>query len=286
MHILKIRFKSRHLAMPTYVAVLLPDSVTEDARKRKVLWFLHGAMQDYEDQLQDDAFMDAVKDRDLIVVIPDGLNSDFGNYEDFGNGYDFPSYFFDELLPFVYANFPASDEPADNFIAGASMGGFGAMELGLLHPEKFGGIAAIASSMRESEFLQPYLDSPMEDFKRDALENPKDFPTEYGFGQSGIKRKEVNVIAKYPTVQDFYDSPECMWNRFPEVVSAGNLPRLYVACGTDDLFYPPTRKFEEMAEDAGVKDSRFVFADGVGHEEPFFDVQLGESLDWFGMERR
>ncbi len=285
MHILRTRFQSRILSMPTHVAVLLPDSVTEDAHKRKVLWYLHGAMEDSEDVIQDDAFVDAVRDRDLIAVVPDGLNSDYGCYEDFGTGYDFPGYFFDELMPFVYANFPASDAREDNLIAGASMGGFGATELGFMHPEKFGGICAIASSLRESEFLQPYLDRPMEDFRRDALANPTDFPTEYGPPQFGIKRKEVNVIAKYPSVQAFYDSPECMWNRFPEVVKAGNLPRLYIACGTNDQFYPATKKFEAKAEELGVTDKKFVFVDGAGHIGPFFYAQLSEGLDWYGIER-
>ncbi len=285
MHILKLRFQSRYLSMPTHVAVLLPDSVTGDGRKRKVLFYLHGAMNDCEDSLENDAFQDAVKNRDLITVIPDALNSDFGCYEDFGCGYDFPGYFFKELLPFVYSNLPASEAREDTCIAGASMGGFGAMELGLMKPETFGGIAAFGSSLRESEFLQPYLNRSMADFKRDALEHPTDFPTEYGPPEEGIKRKEVNVIAKYPSVMAFYDSPECMWNRFPEVVRTGNLPRLYIACGTADQFYPATRRFEKLTEDLGVTDKQFIFADGVGHSESFFDAQLSESLDWFGLEK-
>ncbi len=285
MHTLNIHFRSQILSMPTHVIVLLPDSVTEADHKRKVLWFLHGAMEDSEDIIENNGFIDAIRDRDLITVIPDGLNSDFCCYEDFGSGYDFPGYFFEELMTFVYNNFPASDAREDNFIAGASMGGFGATELGFLKPEKFGGITAIASSLRESAFLHPYLHRPMEDFKRDALENPTDFPTEYGPPELGIKRKEVNVIAKYPSVQAFYDSPECMWNRFPEVVSSGNLPRLYIACGTADQFYPATKKFEELANDLDVTDKVFSFADGIGHEVSFFNKELGKSLDWFGIEK-
>lgn len=40
-----------------------------------------------------------------------------------------------------------------------------------------------------------------------------DFPAEYGDPAVGIKPEEINVIAKYPTVQAFLDSPECMYRR-------------------------------------------------------------------------
>ena len=35
--------------------------------------------------------------------------------------------------------FPISDNPADTFIAGLSMGGYGALKIGLTYPERYGG---------------------------------------------------------------------------------------------------------------------------------------------------
>lgn len=271
------------LFMPTDVIVTLPDSAIMDGRKRKVLWLLHGARGDCRTALQTKYFEEAMQNRDMIAVLPSALNSDYGNYEAFGTGYRFADYFFDELMPFITATFPASEKPEDQYIAGASMGGYGAMALGLLHPERFAGIGAFGSSLRNPEFLKPYLDQPSGVFRRDAIQNPKDFPTEYGLPHAGIKLKEVNVITKYPTIRDFVDSFECMWNRFPEAAARGVLPKIYVACGTEDLFYPTTRDFERMAAELGVQDIHFHYAPGVNHSEEFFDQQLGACLDWMGV---
>ena len=46
--------------------------------------------------------------------------------------------------------------------------------------------------------------------------------------------KEVNMIAKYPTVGDFLDSPENTWDRYQEVFFTGNLPPIYVLVGEAD----------------------------------------------------
>ncbi len=92
------------------------------------------------------------------------------------------------------------------------------------------------------------------------------------------------MIAKYPTVQAFIDSHDCMWERLPEAAAAGSMPLTYIACGTNDLFYPTTRKFEEKTRELGLSDRiHFHFEPDTAHDEDFFDRQLGESLSWFGL---
>ena len=284
MEIVNIRMMSSILFMPVNLIVTLPDSVIEDGSKRKVLWLLHGARADCRTPIQNRYFNEAMKDRGIITVIPSALNSDYGSYPAFGTGYDFPDFFFRELMPFIYETFPASDRPEDQIIAGASMGGYGAMALGMKCPEKFGYIAAFGSSLRDPAFLEPYKGRSSEDFRKLAQSNPKDFPTEYGPPQFGIKLKEINVITKYPTIQAFIDSYECMWERLPELAAAGTMPKTYIACGTEDLFYPTTKNFEKKASELGLSDRiHFHFEQGTAHDEMFFDRQLGKSLSWFGL---
>ena len=284
MTIIKIRLMSSILFMPVNLVVTLPDSVGKDNKKRKVLWLLHGARGDCWTPVQNRYFSEALKNREIITVVPSALNSDYGNYPAFGTGYDFPSFFFHELMPFVYETFPASEHPENQILAGASMGGYGTMALGLKCPEKFGYLAAFGSSLRDPHFLEPYRDLSSEDFRQLALSKPTDFPTEYGPRQFGIKRKEVNVITKYPSVQAFIDSFECMWERLPEVAAAGTMPKTYIACGTEDQFYPTTRDFEKKASELGLSDRiHFHFEPDTAHDEEFFDRQLGAALDWFGL---
>ncbi|MCD8014860.1 MAG: esterase family protein [Lachnospiraceae bacterium] len=282
MNVATIRLISRVLFMPADATVLLPQKLPEG--KCPVLWLLHGACGDHRSYLYSADLDRIVREHSAIIVMPSALNSDYGNYQQFGTGYDFASYFFDELMPFVYATFPASDAPEQNYIEGASMGGFGAALLGLMHPERFAAIGMLGASLRESAFLLPYENSTSEEFRRAALESPKKFPTEYGSPDAGIKLKEVNVITKYPTIRAFLDSPDCMWRRFPEVVRRGVLPEFYVACGTEDLFYPATERFMELADSLGVRDRvHFVIEEGVGHDPAFFDREIVAFAVYFGI---
>ncbi len=282
MNLAAVRRKSRVLFMQTEVTVLLPEEIRGE--KYPVVWLLHGAGGDHKSFLGSADFEGMMRRHPCLFVMPAGLNSDFGAYEDFGTGYDFPAYFFEELMPFVYDTFPAREEREQNFLVGTSMGGFGAASLGLQSPERFAALGILGASFRERAFLAPYADKDTAAFKRDALADPKAFPTEYGDPAAGIKRKEVNVIAKYPTVRAFLDSPDCMWNRLSEVCESGNLPSLYFACGTEDLFYPAVRRIEKRLEELGMRGkAHFVTPSGVGHDGRFFDAQIGAFLDQYGV---
>lgn len=58
-------------------------------------------------------------------------------------------FFFDELMPCIYANLPASTRPEDNYLAGCSMGGAAALMYGLYRPDAFARAAVLGSSVRE-----------------------------------------------------------------------------------------------------------------------------------------
>ena len=282
MNIATVRLMSRVLFMPTDITVLLPETPAAPGEKLKVVWLLHGANGDHRTYLYDVDFASIMRKHRCVIVMPSALNSDYGNYEQFGTGYRFADYFFDELIPFIRATFPVSDRREDNFIEGASMGGYGAMGLGLQHPEMFAAIGILGASLRESRFLEPYGDKPSADFRADALADPKAFPTEYGFKEMGIKLKEVNVITKYPTIQAFLESPDCMWRRFPEVVEKGLLPQIYAACGSRDLFYETNLNFRKLVQELGVENQVFFdLPEGIGHDNDYFSRQIGAFLDYY-----
>lgn len=283
MNIATIRMMSKILFMPTAVTVLLPENIKID-KKYKVVWLLHGACGDHQTYLYSVAFEQFMSRHDIIIVMPSALNSDYGNYEQFGTGYHFATFFFEELMPFIYATFPVSQKREDNFIEGASMGGFGAMSLGLQRPEKFAAIGMLGASMRESDFLKPYEEMTSAEFRKIAIERKSEFPTEYGNPEEGIKLKEINVITKYPTIKDFLASSDCMWRRLPEAAARGELPQLYVACGTEDLFYKATLRLKELVRELNIEERVFFkIAEGVGHSSDFFDKEIGCFMDYYNL---
>ncbi len=287
-----IQLQSKELFVPVSVTVLTPDPSAADTsarefyqsgKKYKVLWLLHGAAGDHRQWLDYTKIRTHVRNREVIVVMPAAQNSDYGNNPQFGSGFQYMDFFFEELMPFIHNWFPASAAPEDNFISGLSMGAYGAALYGLVHPERFGGVAPLSASFREPSFLEPFREYSGSEFRKILLSDRTAFPTEYGPEEERIKLKEINLITKYETVGDYLDSAECMWNRFPEVASAGKLPRLFIGCGMDDWYYPMLLRLQAYAEQLNVTDITFDFVPGYGHDYDFWDMEIVKVMEHFGI---
>lgn len=273
MNQLEIRFKSQALMMNTPVGVLLPEcpmgqkpeGFYRSGKKYRVLWLLHGATCDWEDFLLHDQLLQHLRGHETMVVMPFGLNSDYADHMEFAGGYPFERYFFEELMPFVRNSLPASDRREDNYIAGYSMGGAGALMLGLMRPELFGGIAPLGASERDPSFLSGLESLTGWQFRERALSDRRAFPTEYGNPEDGITLKEINMIARYPTVGDYLASEECTGARLPEAIARGNLPPMYFCCGEKDDCAPRVEALCRRAVALGAKNFDYDILPGIDH---------------------
>jgi putative tributyrin esterase len=115
----------------TYTA-LLPDADAGPG-PYPVLYLLHGGNQSHTSWLLNSRLVRLTRSLPLLVVLPDGAQSRWANggtpftrYEDF---------LVDELAAHVARTFHIVDGPWA--IGGNSMGGFGAVRLGLKYPQRF-----------------------------------------------------------------------------------------------------------------------------------------------------
>jgi putative tributyrin esterase len=290
-----INLKSSILSGPTDLSLIVPGPQSGGnakefygtPKKYKVLWLLHAGKGDRNDWLRNTTLSRMISEREVIAVMPSALNSDFANHPQFAHGYNFSDFFFEELMPFIYNWFPASDEPKDNFLAGVSMGGAATWMYGLHHPEKFAAIAPLSSAPKTYSFLEPYRAFTAAEFRAKAMADPKAFPAQSGNPEDGMHVKELNMITKYSTVGDFLDSSEHTWDRFREVAASGKLPRTYlpcgISCGPTDKSSERVLKFKEGAEKLGVTDIVYDFVPGYGHNFEFWQHILPKVLEFFGI---
>ena len=126
MALVHLNFESECLGNNTDVSIILPDkphgttpeNFYANGKKYPVLWLLHGTFGDYTDWVRKSSIERYATARDLIVVMPSGLNSNYLNWPGFGTGYRAWDYLFDELMPLVHNWYPASSKREDNYIAG------------------------------------------------------------------------------------------------------------------------------------------------------------------------
>lgn len=154
MSVIQMRFFSDVLNMYTPVTIILPlpRDAKKEVRDLPVLTLLHGMGDGHSAWLRKTAVERYALEHGAAVIMPDG---ELSCYENMVHGHRYRDYIVNELPEVIRDTFPVSTDREKNFIAGCSMGGFGALKLGLAHPEKWSMIGCFSAAHFE---YQP--DSP------------------------------------------------------------------------------------------------------------------------------
>ncbi len=249
MALLHVTYFSDALAVQTSVDVILPeikqgigvDAAQEEALP-KVLYLLHGYSDDHTIWQRRTSVERYASSRNLAIIMP-GVNHSFYCNEEYGEKYwDFVS---DELPKMMHRFFRLSDKPEDTFVAGLSMGGYGAMKLALNFPERFGAAASFSGAV------------DIASTSRTRLANWKRIT-----GGKSIKGTDCDLfhLAK---------------------VKAGepHKPRLYVSCGTADFLYGQHQKFIPMLKKQGWDVTHYEEPDAT-HNWGFWDQEIRKFINF------
>ncbi len=142
-----MNFRSKALNMPVEAEILIPQPGYKSLVKTedyKVIVLLHGVRNDRTEWLLKSQIYDMVKELPVIVFMPSGRNSFYVNTQ---NGYKYPDYISEEISEIIRENFRASADKKDWLVAGESMGGYGALAVGLTHTDTFGNIASFSGAV-------------------------------------------------------------------------------------------------------------------------------------------
>lgn len=253
---LRCDFFSDALGLSTSMTVLLPQPTEEQigmegaapAGEPPVLYLLHGLSDDDTIWLRRTSIERYVAPLGLAVVMPQ-VHRSF--YLDGVHTGDYWTFIADELPDIVQRFFRVSDRREDTFVAGLSMGGYGAFRLALHQPDRF---AAAAS-------LSGVLDLP-------ALQ-------QHG-GRERLLRSVLGDRATSGTTDDLIT--------MLGGVEPAALPALYVRCGTSDPLVHGNRRFVDAAADHGV-DVTSSF-DPATHEWGYWDATIRDVLEWLPLPGR
>ena len=127
MSLVNFNFESYYLKSNTNVLILLPDRPREEdpksyytsGEKYEVLWLLHGTFGDNTDWLRKSMVETYAREKNLILVMPTALNSNYSTWPKFSLGFDMYSFLIEELMPVVYT--------------GCTLAGFGGIWWGIAY---------------------------------------------------------------------------------------------------------------------------------------------------------
>jgi putative tributyrin esterase len=249
MALLTCDFFSDALELGTSMTVVLPQpteaqvgiQATADTGSRPpVLYLLHGLSDDHSAWLRNTSVERYAAAAGLAVVMPAVARS---FYADERHGLRYWTFLSEELPEIVHRFFQVSRRREDSFVAGLSMGGYGALKLALTHPDRFAAAASLSGAVDVRGLSRLPERGPL--FER-------------VFG--GIPGPEADLFALL------------------RGVPAAELPALFVACGAEDQLYPANLAFTAAAEDAGASLTTW-FGHGE-HEWGLWDRLLAQVIDW------
>lgn len=214
-------------------------------RERKLLYLLHG-LSDDASAWQRYSSIEIYARRYGIVVVMPSVGRSF--YLDQPNGQNYFTYLVDEMPRYLEAVFGIQPERDNTFIAGLSMGGYGAMKAALLHPERFFAAASF-SGVLSLAIMDAQPDHP----------NHKEFELLFG----DLAKLNGSEHDPFVWLKRAAQKPEM-------------LPRMYASCGLQDDLYPLTVMFRDACRKLGLP-LEYAEADG-GHEWGFWDDQIQQFL--------
>ncbi len=239
------------------MTVILPQETTREigveSKRRQgkypVLFLLHGYSDDDTIWLRRTSIERYVASLGIAVVMPNVHQSFYSDME-YGNPYW--TFLSDELPKLAASFFPLSEKREDRFVAGLSMGGYGAFKWALRCPEQFAAAASLSGVLD----LAGHIKTNPHTAKSLSLV----------FGGRDIEGTENDTL----------------WLLEKAAASEGPKPLLYQCCGTEDFLYEGNVKFKELADRTGYEVTT-VFDEG-DHNWEYWDAHIQDVLKWLPLK--
>ena len=264
MALIQCNFISKSLMRTVPIQVVLPtDKLTfpgqpaPEEKPLKTLYLLHGIFGNYTDWVSGTRIQSWAEERNLAVVMPSGDNQFYVDNPRSSALYG--TFIGRELVEFTRRSFPLSRKREDTFIAGLSMGGYGAIVNGLRFHETFGAICGLSSALI-----------------LDQLASHTEY-TDFLMTNRGYYESVFGDLDKVPGSEKDYTA---LAERL--AASGEEKPKIYLACGTEDGLITPNRIFRDKLKSLGYDPT---WEEGPGkHDWYFWDTYIRKALDWLPLD--
>lgn len=251
-------FFSETLGLSTSMNVILPEQTSgqigmenkQFSGKHQTLFLLHGLSDDHTIWSRRTSIERYVASLGLAVIMP---QVDRSFYTDMAYGNNYWTFLTEELPQVARSMFPLSDKREDNFVAGLSMGGYGALKWALRYPDRFAAAASLSGATDMANHLKDGKD-------REALFH-------LIFGERDITDTEDDLLWLIKQQQHNQNKPE-----------------LYQCCGTEDFLYEQNITFKDVC---AKHDYPLTTKFGPGdHNWAYWDEHIQNVLHWLPLKNK
>lgn len=254
---------SNALNMTTQLWILYPDDSSAIPMDRaeeppKVLFALHGASGNAGDWIRMTSIEYYAQRYNYAVIMPE-VQLSF--YSDMKYGADYLKYVGEELPKLVSRTFNLNTARENLYIAGLSMGGYGAAKTAFTYPETFAGAASFSGVVS----IQAFLD--------ELKAAPEQFPPACDIRKmQGIFGEQLKCLP----ADDLFELVK-------PLAHSQNRPKYLQTCGTDDTLYKDNLLWRDYLDKMNYGHTYLEWKDG--HTFPFWDRSVEFAMRFFAGEQ-
>ncbi len=234
-----IHYFSQSLRKASEFNVVFPEEANLP-RPWATFYLLHGLSDDYSIWMRRTSIERYVAGLPLVVVMPDGGR---GWYTNAKEGYAYEDDLLNDVRGLVERTFPVRPEREGRAIGGLSMGGYGAVKIGLKHHEEFASVNSHSGAVG-------FLHDPQR-----GRELSPEFTRIFGDDPKGSDEDPFALV---------------------DQIDHGRLPALRLDCGTDDFLLDQNRAFHKHLEERQIPHEYEEFPGG--HSWDYWDTHVQQAI--------
>lgn len=240
--------RSQLLNRTVQLTVIIPEEcASEDV---PLLYLLHGMYGDHTAWTRGSLVERYVRERRMAVVMADAENSYYARQV---HGYDYYAFFTEELPAFLHKWFAQlTTDPKKTYVAGLSMGGYGALLLGLSRPKAYAGIASFSGVADLAGHTEDEIS-----WEGIAVSN---WGADY---RNTLPGSEYDLFALVEKLEK----------------EGAPFPKIYLSCGTEDSLLGQNDLFYARVRNIAGLDVLYETGPGA-HTWKFWDASLPRALDF------
>ena len=271
-----VQFYSESLQRDMNINVVLPRGYEDTNKHYPVLYLCHGLTSNYH-EFRFVGIPEYLNRFDMIVVMVDVGNSWYVNWakSDDGRPYKFADHVCKDIIDYVDQNYRTIAERKGRAINGISMGGFGAISLGLSRPDLFCSIGSHSGALGWAKSQRELLEKGEKPFViwEQVLQ---DTVTRY----NNIDIKKFSTAAERTPNGQIFTKPEDAdaVDPFKLVlkIPKEKLPHIYLDCGSGDFLLSSAQEFMQLLLENEIP-FQYGQSDGV-HEEDYWGREMSVSM--------
>ena len=239
-----VEISAPHLAgMMVGFNIILPRDYATTERRYPVLYLLHGYTDHYPAWVSYTNLTQYARGFQQIIVMPEGDNGFYTNSHADAN-LAWEDFVILDLIPYVDGHYRTVASREGRAIAGLSMGGYGALKLGLRHPRMFSAVACMSGATAAARLGREAIDDEVFRKLVDGVFGPVDNP-------GRALNDPFELVAKVPRDE---------------------LPQLYLSIGSEDFLLKENREFVQLLSKLKIP---YEYHEVPGkHEWPVWDREI------------